>query len=426
MPTDLEESYADLNEMCADLFSAMGMESPSREDFDKLMGPLLRQAKTEGDAVDLSWTPFNTEVGTVGAVNEAGHKLYGEEAKNALNAQHLRSTAQQFKVQPAQTPAGIKAGASAFRKPHDIKTAPQATPADEAKAEEEATKATGDNNKRVAKDGTLWVRAPKGGAVSDVNGKAYKGGRWMPIHGLSVPQPAAPKGQGKGSPPPKPNEDGKGRQARQPMTPEQIEEERQRREERAKWTKINTGIIGKFKWLGESPNHKAMEPGTNVKQWKEFAESIGEEKVKKIVDVLKAEWDAHVDQEAQKDALKGLPEENIAWYRDQPRREAENAESIVPGAKKHLKTTPSSLLARGYIEAALGNINTVDGLYQLEQTLKGIVEGGGDGGEEARLSSAPSFDDDASFVIGRGLAANQAFTDELAGELRRRLEAKKE
>jgi len=43
-----------------------------------------------------------------------------------------------------------------------------------------------------------------------------------------------------------------------------------------------------------------------------------------------------------------------------------------------------------------------------------------------QLSSAASFDDDADFVIDRGLAGNAAFTQELQSELRRRLEAKKE
>lgn len=52
MAHDLAEAYADLNEMYADLFESMGMEPPSRADFDALMGPLLRQAKTEGSPAD--------------------------------------------------------------------------------------------------------------------------------------------------------------------------------------------------------------------------------------------------------------------------------------------------------------------------------------------------------------------------------------
>lgn len=49
MASDLDEAYTELGDMCADLFEAMGVDAPSRADFDALMGPLLRQAKTDGD-----------------------------------------------------------------------------------------------------------------------------------------------------------------------------------------------------------------------------------------------------------------------------------------------------------------------------------------------------------------------------------------
>jgi len=100
------------------------------------------------------------------------------------------------------------------------------------------------------------VQAPKGGAHSNVNGKFYKGGHWMPVHGLSAGRPK-PKPRPKADPfggAPVADPDGKGRApvARQ-LSPEQIAEQKERQQQAENWIKVQTGPVGEMMWVGDKP-----------------------------------------------------------------------------------------------------------------------------------------------------------------------------
>lgn len=99
------------------------------------------------------------------------------------------------------------------------------------------------------------VQAPAGGAYSEVTQKFYKGGHWMPVHGMHAgkEKPAKPpKSEGGSSP--IASEDGKKKTpyARE-RSKEDIEAARERQEEQAKWDKLRSGPIGELFWTGDKP-----------------------------------------------------------------------------------------------------------------------------------------------------------------------------
>lgn len=259
---------------------------------------------------------------------------------------------------------------------------------------------------RKTKDGTVWARAPVGGAVSPVNGEHYKGGRWMPIHGLSEKRPVMPKG-GEGDAPLPPNPDSRGqkkdpRQPRAPMSPEDVESERMKREAQSQWDDINRGVLGRIKWLGERPNSKAMgDDRTDLKKWQEFASEIGEAKVKRIADALRAATDARIDREiAERNAdptKTPLPPDQAEWEKGEAKRQSDD-DARLHGMKKHLAEVPSSLLARQYVQGMLPHAKTVADLHALEKTLAGIVKGGAETPAQANLPTPA--DDAAALRLG--------------------------
>tara|TARA_R110002110_G_scaffold22933_10_gene88257 strand:- start:429 stop:2123 length:1695 start_codon:yes stop_codon:yes gene_type:complete len=103
----------------------------------------------------------------------------------------------------------------------------------------------------------LMVQAPKGGAHSNVNGKFYKGGHWMPVHGLSAGRPKSkpkPKADPFGGGAPVADPDGKGRApvARQ-LSPEQIAEQKEQDDEKRKWGEVQAGPVSDLYWIGDYP-----------------------------------------------------------------------------------------------------------------------------------------------------------------------------
>lgn len=225
------------------------------------------------------------------------------------------------------------------------------------------------NGQRVGADGTVWARAPAGGAVSPVNDQHYAGGQWMPIHGLSEKRPATPKKpEGQGSPPPKPDEEGRGRQRepRQPMTPEQIEEMRQRREADAKWSDVRGGVLGDMISMGERP-HKLRSPVTNLNKWKEYADSIGEDKLQTLVQELQPILEDKIKR--QFEGHGGFTQEDLQWALDGAKRTAEDEAQLFPGSRGHLKKNPSSFLARAMVQDVLEHAS-VDDLHKLNEMME--------------------------------------------------------
>jgi 2'-5' RNA ligase len=254
-----------------------------------------------------------------------------------------------------------------------VAATPEPPTAPERQADAAAEAGTGDDRKRVGKDGVEYARAPAGGATSPVNGQFYKGGHWMPIHGLSPKVEKGAKGAGGGAPPPPPKDDeGKGtKPGRGPMTPEQIEDERQKREDQKKWDEIGAGPLGQMKWLGNNPNHKAVShPILHIDRWKEFAAGMGEEKLSALADKIKVAVDAKIDADVAAERAKGnvVPEDNVEWEKNTARTSAEQDASMF-GGKKHLKEVPSSYYARQLAQQYIGLHPTVEGLHGLHRML---------------------------------------------------------
>ena len=137
------------------------------------------------------------------------------------------------------------------------------------------------------KDGVTYQQAKVGGEVSPVNGEFYKGGHWMPIHGLSpkVDKSKPPKSKGNGPPEAGKGKDKPPREPRREMSAEQIEAEKQRRETAAKWDGVRTGPLASVLWVGEKPGKTGFDV---KKQMVPFLTSLKPEEVKAIAEHVKA------------------------------------------------------------------------------------------------------------------------------------------
>lgn len=242
-----------------------------------------------------------------------------------------------------------------------------------------------------------YVRAPAGGQVSDVDGRHYAGGQLMPTHGLYSGQPKAPKGNGVGAGDPvKPNEDAEGgsrRQPAQPLTPEQIAERHERAANQKKWDEMNAGPLGRVTWLGNSPNSKGMGGGTELKRWREYAESIGPEGVKHIIDTLEPEYHRVIDDhyatrrtenQATKDAGRWNPTydrdvnpDDEQWHKDDLKRRGEYSVGILRGGKGHEKNVPGSHYARELVHEMMNRQNHPPGTSQIDimYRMNGVLAG---------------------------------------------------
>jgi len=243
-------------------------------------------------------------------------------------------------------------------------------------------KAEGENKTQAidlrdqAKAGVNWVRAPAGGKVSDVNGKHYAGGQLMPIHGLSEKKEYKPKSER----PVQPRDDGRrmgeGRpkQARSPMTPEEIAAEKQRREDQSKWDSIRRGALGRVKGeLDDEPGYGAMKStGFNMRNWKEFAEEQGEDAIQDMAWKMEQAYHEQVDRwaEGRPADSKPLTKEDVDYAKNTPRRYAENS-STYHGMKKHLGKVPSSLIAKHLAEELLHETNNLDTWHEINRILSG-------------------------------------------------------
>jgi hypothetical protein len=160
--------------------------------------------------------------------------------------------------------------------------------------------------REVKKTKTGWqVRSPKGGKVSEVNGIHYPGGQFMPIHGLTekkaVHPPKADRPKFPESSPQEKKEKTDGGWSggqRSPMTLDEIEELRKRREEEKTWADIQRSPLGRLLDLGDKPKYKqGTIPFTD--QWREYAERVGPVAMAEMRDQFEKEVHGKIDKEWQ-------------------------------------------------------------------------------------------------------------------------------
>ena len=260
-----------------------------------------------------------------------------------------------------------------------------------AKARETAKPTETPTEKKVDKNGTTWAKAKAGGETSPVNNQHYKGGQWMPIHGLSVkpeekPKPSKPQG---GDMPKPPTEDGKGqhRQPRGPMSAEEIADEKRRREDRQKWTAMNNGPLGQVTWLGENPNAKALGGWTTLKKWREFTKELGAQKTAALRDSLETLVHAAIKADIEKAANDPIMrandkamghkpfdvDEQFQWDTSEIQRQTRD--DINQQGKAIEKATPGTHETRTLFDRAMHYNQSVEGFHKLNQLLQDAKEG---------------------------------------------------
>jgi hypothetical protein len=259
------------------------------------------------------------------------------------------------------------------------------------------------------KTGIELRRAPAGGAVSDVDGVFYAGGRLMPIHGLSPKTEKKPKGDGIGTAEESPNENAEQKQRqrteRGPMSPEGIEAERQRRADVQKWQEMNAGPLGKIKWLGDNPNHRAASSGwTEAKKWQAFAEELGPDGVKRLVETLEplahkkiekmsAEAHAHRTSHPMPDAygsIKVEPHDAGQWEKDDLKRRADDTHRGTRNFAGHEKKHPGSWYARELVHELLDTPkgqSAIDNMHEINRVLADVAARRG----QKSLASSPLY-----------------------------------
>lgn len=229
-----------------------------------------------------------------------------------------------------------------------------------------------DDGTYTAPNGVVWKKANAGGEVSPITGETFKGGRLMPVHGLSPKVDKKPSQGNGGANSVKPNEDSPKRQPpRAPMTPEQIEAERENRERQAKWNEMRAGVLGRLKHMTDSP--MPLRNGTiDVDKWKAFADEVGEDKLKQIVDTFRKDRHAAVDADVIAQGQTNLDQDSIDWEKNSPERQAE----IMPlSGKYRTKGAPSSGVARQHVQHALEDAKNPHDLHAIEKKLAGILSG---------------------------------------------------
>lgn len=179
---------------------------------------------------------------------------------------------------------------------------PAAAPKVEDKPKAEPKKAAADKPKGATlqpdgtlktKDGTVWVRAKAGGEHSPVTDKHYKGGQWMPIHGMSKPKGEKPAEGPVGTQSVEPGEgdkeraEDKGPRMREPRNPATPEDLAQKQKDQEHWDTVKKGPLGRIRgWMGDFPNQRGVKASINSAEWKKLADELGPEKVKQIADEM--------------------------------------------------------------------------------------------------------------------------------------------
>lgn len=240
----------------------------------------------------------------------------------------------------------------------------------------------------------LQPRAKAGGEHSDVDGKFYKGGSLMPVHGMfsGMEKPPAKEKKSDGtSPVAKEDQDKQPRQIRQ-RSAQDIEAERERMEEQRKWDELNAGPIKDLfhGWIGDRPNSKAFKAAPGHKFWAPMAERLGKDGVEKLTEFMRSKAIEREKRDRKEpmysNVKKGMidPEEQIAGY-------VENIEYGIKEyqhfhTKKHLKAVPNSRAGEVWLDAFIAD-SSIDDKLELNNKLKELL-----GSEKEKYSSQGGFE----------------------------------
>ena len=246
--------------------------------------------------------------------------------------------------------------------------------------------------KSEPKDGYVFQpRAKAGGEYSDVDGKFYKGGAMMPVHGLfsGMEKPPAKEKKSEGTTPiAKEDQDKQPRQIRE-RSKADIAAERERMEEQRKWDELNAGPIKELfhGWIGDRPNSKAFKGSPGHKFWAPMAERLGKDGVEKLTEFMRSKAIEREKRERKEpmysNVKKGMidPEEQIAAY-------VENMEWLAKDSqhfhtKKHLKAVPNSREGEVWLDAFISD-SSIDDKVELNARLKELL------GSKEKYSNSPT------------------------------------
>jgi hypothetical protein len=326
------DDASDDRKQMRDLFDKSGVRyDPSREELERNARRVLQSIKLRGGIDNLSDNhSLRKQLGELeGAMYRDKHPWsdYIEGVKfGATDEEITNDMGVEVPAGIYDDPKSVKAATEAYAKPlagqmgfnFDEQKHPRETTSHDTKhAGEFAPK-----QQAPVPDGKVkMVQAPKGGAHSNVNGKFYKGGHWMPVHGLSAGKPK-PKPKPKADPfggAPVADPDGKGRapMARQ-MSPEQIAEQKERDDEKRKWAEVQAGPVSDLYWVGDYPGKtnyhvtKTMRPALTAMTPEQVA-AIGKFTRKALIanDIAEVkadrEWETDTPEERQ-EILDYIPE----------------------------------------------------------------------------------------------------------------------
>lgn len=271
-----------------------------------------------------------------------------------------------------------------FRRLREAEAKPKAAEFDKPPTKPPSSWTKNEDGTYTAPNGAVWKKAAAGGEVSPVTGEHFAGGRLMPIHGLhEKPTVKAAKDQGGTASQAKPNEN-KERRPAQAMTPEQIAEEKERRENERKWGETKGGHVGELLGMGERPHYlKHTDGGT--KRWEDMVESakLTPDQVKELADHFQgkatedvaAELDEKPHMLTDHSGKKMTKEEAVKGYHD-------NANLLMESGKAYwrkgrLATHPEMQRAQHYVSDYLGAKGKPQGerLHEFHQAIEKLKRG---------------------------------------------------
>ncbi len=214
-----------------------------------------------------------------------------------------------------------------------------------------------------------YVRAPAGGATSDVNGKHYKGGQLMPVHGLSPPKaPTNGSPNGAGSGPAKAKETATPKTPRVPREPKTAEQIAKENADREHWAEVKSGPLGEVYRLGEHPHPVDRTP--DLKKWEQWVEATNGQQLASVTATAEDIFVRNTIAATKEWERRGLTDEQL--------RESllENLRLYTEEylAKKHVKQFPGSPEALSAVRAAVLSKESTSGqiadLRRINQAME--------------------------------------------------------
>ena len=247
-----------------------------------------------------------------------------------------------------------------------------------------------------------YVRAPSGGAVSDVNGVFYPGGQLMPIHGAYAGEEKSKPGDGKsvGDGPATRSDKESDKRSRGSAAGRGVfapEDAKRKAEDQAKWNEMRTGPLGKMLWFGDSPNQKTLyQQMPAIDGWSQYVEQIGKDGVNRIIGVLEPEIHAAIGRTfaeiRERDRKKKdegrwsdvhdheVSDDMEDWHKENLRNEAIYDAEMTRKNRLHEKKNPGSHYARRLVAAFLDQQNhpgerLIDVHHRLNTLLSAVATG---------------------------------------------------